>query len=293
MGIEGVGGPVVRLAQVASDTYLSKILESHRARARRDRRDAATLAAAAEAAPPTRGFAAGLESAAGGELAVIAEVKRRSPSKGDIATDLDPAALAAQYQAGGARGVSVLIDAEFFGGSPDDLAAARAACSLPVLRKDFTVCAADVFDARIMGADAVLLIVAALSDDELVGLLTVAQELALDALVEVHDAAELDRALDVGASLVGVNQRDLTTFEVDRGRAVRLAEHIPAEVVAVAESGIEGAEDARALAGAGYQAVLVGESLLRASDRRAGVAALSGHRVGVRVAPPSLGTRRS
>ncbi len=278
---------------MAPDTYLSKILKSHRARARQDRRDPATLAAAAETAPPTRGFAAALESAAGGELAVIAEVKRRSPSKGDIAPGLDPAALAAEYQAGGARCVSVLTDAEFFGGSPDDLAAARAACSLPVLRKDFTVCEGDVFDARIMGADAVLLIVAALSDDELLGLLTLAQELALDALVEVHDAGELDRALDAGASLVGVNQRDLTTFDVDRARAVRLAEHIPAEVVAVAESGIAGADDARALAGAGYQAVLVGESLVRAPDRRAAVAALSGHRVGARATPPNVGVPRS
>ena len=159
---------------------------------------------------------------AGGELAVIAEVKRRSPSKGPLDAGLDPAAVAADYEAGGAACVSVLTDEEFFGGSPADLAAARSACGLPVLRKDFTVSRADVCDARLMGADAVLLIVAALSDDELSSFLGLAQELSLDALVEVHDEAELERALDAGAELVGVNQRDLTTFAVDPERAARL-----------------------------------------------------------------------
>ena len=272
------------------DTYLTEILAAHRARARAQRRDLDTLAAAAESAPPTRPFGAALAASAGGPLAVIAEIKRRSPSRGDIAPDVDVAAVAADYEAGGARCVSVLTDDEFFGGSADDLARARAACGLPVLRKDFTVCEADVYDARIMGADAILLIVAALSDDELGALSTLAQEVALDALVEVHDESELERALEAGAELVGVNQRDLATFEVDPKRAIRLAASIPAEVVAVAESGIRDAEDARALAESGYQAVLVGESLMRAADRRNAVTAIGGHRIGPRAGVPSVGS---
>jgi len=275
---------------VPPDTYLTEILAAHRARARAQRRDLDTLAAAAESAPPTRPFGAALAASAGGPLAVIAEIKRRSPSRGDIAPDVDVAAVAADYEAGGARCVSVLTDDEFFGGSADDLARARAACGLPVLRKDFTVCEADVYDARIMGADAILLIVAALSDDELGALSTLAQEVALDALVEVHDESELERALEAGAELVGVNQRDLATFEVDPKRAIRLAASIPAEVVAVAESGIRDAEDARALAESGYQAVLVGESLMRAADRRNAVTAIGGHRIGPRAGVPSVGS---
>jgi len=267
---------------VPPDTYLSAILAVHRARAAADRRDLDDLVARAQRAPATRPFAPPLSAPAGDPLAVIAEVKRRSPSKGVIDADLDPGRAAADYEAGGAACVSVLTDIEHFGGSPADLGAARAACSLPVLRKDFTVCAADVCDDRLMGADAVLLIVAALSDDELLGLRTLAEELSLDAVVEVHDQAELGRALDAGADIVGVNQRDLTTFAVDRDRALALAAHIPPEVVAVAESGIDGPDDAFRLADAGYQAVLVGESLVRAADRRAAVRALTGHRVGVR-----------
>jgi indole-3-glycerol phosphate synthase len=270
---------------VPPDTYLDTILAAHRARAGADTRSLDDLMARAQASPPTRAFLAPLEEPSGGELAVIAEVKRRSPSKGDIDAGLDPARAAADYEAGGAACISVLTDEEFFGGSPADLVAARAACSLPVLRKDFTLGAADVCDARIMGADAVLLIVAALGDDELVGLVTLAQELTLDTLVEVHDAAELDRALDAGAEIVGVNQRDLTTFAVDPERAATLVGRIPPEVVAVAESAIGGAADAERLAAAGYQAVLVGESLVRAPDRRAAVAALTGHRIGARHAP--------
>jgi indole-3-glycerol phosphate synthase len=232
----------------------------------------------ARSQPATRGFAAALAesaaSAGAGGLAVIAEIKRRSPSKGDLAPGLDPAALARSYADGGAACLSVLTDVEFFGGSPDDLAAARAACELPVLRKDFTVSAHDVADARIMGADAVLLIAAALDDAELRDLLALARDLDLDSLVEIHDEAELDRAIAVGADLVGVNQRDLVTFEVDTARAVRLAPQMPAGVVRVAESGITGPDDARVLAEAGYHAVLVGEHLVTAGDPASGVAAL-------------------
>jgi indole-3-glycerol phosphate synthase len=256
-------------------TYLDRILVAHRAAAERDDRPLGPLVAEASAREPARGFAAVLRAAAGGgSVAVIAEVKRRSPSKGDLAAGLDPAETARAYERGGAACLSVLTDLEFFGGSPADLQAARSAAGLPVLRKDFTVAPADVCDARLMGADAVLLIAAALDDDELVELHTLALDVGLDVLVEVHDEQELDRALAAGATLVGVNQRDLVTFEVDHDRAVRVAAAMPASVVRVAESGIRGPEDARALAAAGFDAVLVGESLVTAPDPAAAVAAL-------------------
>jgi indole-3-glycerol phosphate synthase len=253
-------------------TYLDRILDAHRAAAAADTRPLGPLVEEARAMPATRGFRASLAAAPG--LAVIAEVKRRSPSKGDLAPGLDPAVLAAAYAAGGASCLSVLTDVEFFGGSPGDLCAARAAVGLPVIRKDFTVCAHDVVDARLMGADAVLLIVAALDDAELADLHALAVELGLDVLVEVHDEVELDRAVAVGSDLVGVNQRDLVTFEVDQARAVRVAAAMPAEVVRVAESGVRGPEDAAELAAAGFHAVLVGESLVRSGDPAGAVAAL-------------------
>jgi len=249
-------------------TYLDRILEAHRAAAIEAPREPTPH-------PGARGFAARLrDAAAGGEIAVIAEIKRRSPSKGDLDAGLDAAAVAADYERGGAACLSVLTDHAFFGGSAEDLAVARAATSLPVLRKDFTVCEADVVEAAAMGADAVLLIVAALSDAELARFHHLAGEVGVDALVEVHDEAELERALVVGATLIGVNQRDLVTFEVDTRRALRMAAAMPAGVVAVAESGIAGPDDAAALAEAGYHAVLVGETLIRAGDRAAAVAAL-------------------
>lgn len=251
-------------------TYLDRILAAHRASARIV--DAA-LEASATDAPVPRGFAAALRRDEG-ELAVIAEIKRRSPSKGDLAADLDPEAVARAYAAGGATCLSVLTDAEFFGGSAADLRAARAATDLPVLRKDFTVCEADVYGARAMGADAVLLIVAALDGDELARFHSLVLNLGMDALVEVHDETEVRRALDVGATLIGVNQRDLVTFAVDTDRAVRVASAIPAGVVAVAESGIDGAIAASRLAGAGYRAVLVGETLVTAPDQAAAVRAM-------------------
>lgn len=209
-----------------------------------------------------------------GEVAVISEIKRRSPSKGDLAIDLDPALLAQQYEQGGAACLSVLTDVEFFGGSETDLVTARSACSLPVLRKDFTVSARDVCDARLMGADCVLLIAAALDQAELESFLALARNIGLDALVEIHDEPELDRAIAAGADLIGVNQRDLVTFTVDTARAVRMAPQMPAGVVRVAESGITGPEDAAVLAAAGYQAVLVGEHLVTSGDPKGGVATL-------------------
>jgi indole-3-glycerol phosphate synthase len=254
-------------------TYLDRILAAHRVGAGSDRRDLDALVAAAREAGGTRGFASSL---AGPGISVIAEIKRASPSAGPLAPDLDPAVLARAYQAGGASCLSVLTDVEFFSGSPKDLAAACAATDLPVLRKDFTVGPADVCDARLMGADAVLLIAAALSPPLLAELHHLATSLGLDALVEVHDEAEAEAALGIGACLVGVNQRDLVTFEVDTARAERVAKVLPDGVVAVAESGIRSREDVARLADAGFAAVLVGETLVTSTDPAAAVADLRG-----------------
>ncbi len=253
-------------------TYLDRILAAHRDAASGDHRDPERLLDEARVAGPVRDFRAALVADAG--VGVIAEIKRRSPSKGDLHADLDPMALAGAYARGGASCLSVLTDVAFFGGSADDLRLARKSVDLPVLRKDFTVTAADVCDARIMGADAVLLIVAALDDAELADFHDLATELGLAALIEVHDEAEVERALGVGASLIGVNQRDLVSFEVDTDRAVRVAGSIPGEVVRVAESGIRDADDVRRLAEAGYDAVLVGETLVTAPDPTGAVGAL-------------------
>lgn len=254
-------------------TYLDTIVAAHRATAGRDDRSSEHLIEAAARCVPPRGFRAALQ--AGGTLRVIAEIKRRSPSKGELNPDLDPASVAAAYERGGAACLSVLTDEQHFGGSPTDLRAARAACAVPVLRKDFTVDVRDIADARLMGADAVLLIVAALDDGELRTFLDLAGDLGLDALVEVHDEAELDRAAEAGASIIGVNQRDLSTFEIDRELAVKLAPRMPDGVVTVAESGIRGVGDAVAVASAGYHAVLVGESVVTSGDQSSAVAALA------------------
>jgi indole-3-glycerol phosphate synthase len=268
-------------------TYLDRILASHRALAAEDRRPLRDVLEAARALPPARPFTDSLTG--GDELAVVAEVKRRSPSKGDLAPELVPGALARSFAQGGARCLSVLTDDAFFGGSPDDLVEARSATDLPVLRKDFTVAEADVCDARLMGADAVLLIVAALDDGELRAFHDLSGELGLAALVEVHDEAELERALAVGAALVGVNQRDLESFEVDHARAERVGAAVPPGVVRVAESGVRGREDAVRLADAGYDAVLVGEMLVRARDAVAAVRSLRAPR---RAGAPRIGDAR-
>lgn len=256
----------------APATYLDKILAAHREAAAADTRSENECRKLAEAAGPARGFRHALAEADG--LAVIAEIKRRSPSKGDLFADLTPSEVARQYEAGDATCMSVLTDADSFGGSPEDLQKARAAVSLPVIRKDFTVSRNDVFDARAMGADCVLLIAAALDDSELADFHALAVEIGLDALVEIHDEAELERALAVGATLIGVNQRDLVTFHVDTERALRMAPKLPAGVVRVAESGVQGPTDAARLAEAGYHAVLVGESLVTSGDPTAAVRAL-------------------
>ncbi len=264
---------------MSAATYLDEILAAHRADARHDRRDPEALMSAAVAGPPVRPFTAALTAADG--LAVIAEIKRRSPSRGDLDPDLDPATVAAEYEAGGAV-VSVGADRRAvlrgLGRRPGGRRGGPARCRC---------CARTSRSSRptwptpgLMGADAVLLIVAALSDGELGDLLGLAGRLGLDALVEAHDEDEVERALAAGATLVGVNQRDLTTFEVDQERALRVIRAIPADVVAVAESGIGSADDARRLAAAGYRAVLVGETLVRAGDRRRTLRDLAGHAVG-------------
>ena len=250
-------------------TYLDKILAAHREavagrKARIDEARAITV--------PTRGFARALTPPG---LHVIAEIKRRSPSKGDLNAELVPSVLARSFAAGGASALSVLTDEHFFGGSEEDLHDARSATELPVIRKDFTVCEADVADARLMGADAVLLIVAALDDAELKAFHQLATELQLDALVETNDEAEVERALNAQATLIGVNQRDLVTFHVDTDRAVRVAQYIPDGVVKVAESGVRTSEDARRLHQAGYNAILVGETLVTSPDPKAAVKELT------------------
>jgi indole-3-glycerol phosphate synthase len=250
-------------------TYLDKILDRHREVAAADTRSVGRLIDQARSMPPTRGFRMALDGR--DRLGVIAEIKRRSPSKGDLNVDLEPAEIASAYERGGAACLSVLTDVEHFGGSVSDLQAARAACSLPVIRKDFTVGERDVLDARIMGADCVLLIAAALAPAELAALHALAVDVGLDVLVEIHDEHELEHALAAEATLIGVNQRDLVTFQVDHERAVRMAGVIPDHAVKVAESGVRGAADARSLRAAGYDAVLVGETLVTSGDPAAAI----------------------
>ncbi|MBM7804737.1 indole-3-glycerol phosphate synthase [Geodermatophilus bullaregiensis] len=227
-------------------------------------------AAARDARPALDALAALREPGVG----VIAEVKRRSPSKGALADIPDPAVLAAQYADGGARVISVLTERRRFGGSHADLAAVRAAVGVPVLCKDFVVSSYQVHEARAHGADVVLLIVAALEQNALTGLLERVESLGMTALVEVHTEAEADRALAAGASVIGVNARDLTTLAVDRSTFERIAPGLPSEVVKVAESGVRGPHDLIAYAGAGADAVLVGEGLVTAGDARQAVADL-------------------
>ena len=256
-------------------SVLDQILETKREEIGRLRRRASALQAAAAASRPPRDFAGALRRP-DGCLAVIAEIKRRSPSKGVLAPDLEPAGTARCYAAGGAAALSVLTDGPWFGGSLDDLASAREAVALPVLRKDFTLDPLQVVEARAAGADAVLLITAALPDDAaLAELAAAAAELGLGALVEVDDEAGLERAVQAGARIVGVTNRDLRTFGEDLSTAERLAARIPDGVVSVAESAIRSPADARRMAEAGFDAVLVGEALVRSPDAEAAVSALA------------------
>ena len=231
----------------------------------------------AAAAPPPRGFRAALEARIGaGRAAVIAELKRASPSRGIIRRDFDPARIAAGYERGGAAALSVLTDRDFFQGSPDHLRAARAATALPALRKDFLVDPWQVHEARAMGADCVLLIVAALDDDRLRALAELAGELGLDTLVEVHDEAELDRALRIPAPLIGINNRDLRTFETTLATTRRLAPRVPEDRRTVTESGIASRDDVDGLRADGVHAFLVGEAFMSAPDPGERLAALFG-----------------
>jgi indole-3-glycerol phosphate synthase len=203
---------------------------------------------------------------AGPGLSVIAEVKRRSPSRGELAADLDPVRQVGAYEQGGAAAISVLTEPDFFSGSLTDLAVVKERVTIPVLRKDFILEASQVWESRVAGADALLLIVAALTDVELAHLLEVTATAGLEALVEVHTAGEARRAVAAGGRIIGVNNRDLATFNVDLATAETLAAAVAAAPVRVAESGILEATDAARMAAAGYQAVLVGEALVKAAD---------------------------
>ena len=207
-------------------------------------------------------------------VAVIAEVKRSSPSKGALADIPDPAELAGEYAAGGARCISVLTEGRWFGGSLDDLAAVRAAVQIPVLRKDFVIRPYQIHEARAHGADMLLLIVAALDQPVLASMLDRTESLGMTALVEVHTEEEADRALQAGAKVIGVNARDLKTLDVDRDCFARIAPGLPSNVIRIAESGIRGTADLLAYAGAGADAVLVGEGLVTSGDPRGAVADL-------------------
>ncbi len=245
------------------------ILDTITAHTRRDLaarmqvRPLAEARAAAQASPPARDFASALRTPG---LSLIAEVKRASPSKGLLRPDFDPAALARAYAANGAAAVSVLTDAPFFQGHLEHLRAVRAAIDIPVLRKDFVLTPYQVYEARAAGADALLLIVAVLNDAELGALHRLARELGMAVLVEAHDAGELERALRVAPQIVGINNRDLRTFEVRLETTLRLRDRVPPGVILVAESGIRSAEDAARLETAGVDAMLVGEALVRAPD---------------------------
>jgi indole-3-glycerol phosphate synthase len=241
--------------------------------ARRTMMPAAHLERLAAALPPPRDFRAAVRGGAGASsdlahrrLRVIAEMKARTPIMGRLSDDYSPGRLAALYTSAGAAALSVLCQMTSFGGRPEHLAEARAVTELPVMRKDFTVDEHQVLEARAYGADAVLLIVAALEPDELRALLDLTRGLGMEALVEVHSEAETAAALEAGATVLGVNHRDLTTFEVDLGLSERLRPLVPAEMGFVAESGIRSAADAVRMREAGADAVLVGEALMRAAD---------------------------
>jgi indole-3-glycerol phosphate synthase len=242
---------------------------------RREREPLGTLAARAEAASP-RGAA--FETAVGqeGRVNVIAECKRRSPSKGVLAATYEPAALAAAYERGGAAAISVLTEPTFFDGALEDLAAVRRTVDLPVLRKDFIVDEYQLYEARATGADAVLLIVAALAQPELSALQRKALDLGLATLVEVHEDDEVPRALDAGARVIGVNNRNLRTLAVDVEASHRLARLIPRDVIAVSESGLQSRSDLDRLRGDGYRAFLIGERFMTDPDPARAIGELIG-----------------
>ena len=239
---------------------------------RRAQRPLRAVEAATRALPPVRSLAAALRKP--GRVTCIAEFKRRSPSAGWIRQHASPADIATAYVGAGAAALSILTDEPFFGGSLEDLGAARAAVGVPILRKDFMIDRYQVAETRAAGADAMLIIVSALDDATIAGLLADAREFGLEVLVEAHDRQEVERAVSLGAAIVGINNRDLKTFTVDRELAIRLRPLVPADRLIVAESGIRDAADLRRVGDAGIDAVLVGESLMRASDPGAALRAL-------------------
>jgi indole-3-glycerol phosphate synthase len=254
-------------------SVLDDILEGVRAdlAVRQEMAPLERLKETAAKAPSPRDVMAALS---GAEVAVIAEVKRASPSKGALAAIADPAALAVDYEAGGARIISVLTEKRRFGGSIEDLAAVREAVGVPVLRKDFVLSSYQLWEARAYGADFVLLIVAALEQNALVSLVERAVSIGLVPLVEVHTSEELARAIDAGVTVLGINTRNLKTLEVDRSVFAKLAPKVPDGIIKIAESGVRGPHDLLAYAAAGADAVLVGESLVTGKDPRSAVADL-------------------
>lgn len=269
------GSPV----QPPTDTpdILKKIChrKAEEVRARAERTPLAAIQVQAATASPVRAFADALQSRlAQGHAAVIAEIKRASPSKGVLREDFRPAEIAASYERGGAACLSVLTDQDFFQGADAYLGEARGACALPVIRKDFIIDPYQVYEARAIGADCILLIVACLSDGALRELSGIAQGLGMDVLVEVHDAAELERALAVPGRLVGINNRNLRTFEVSLATTLDLLGRVPADRCLVTESGILSPEDVDLMRRRGVNAFLVGEAFMRARDPGAELARL-------------------
>lgn len=252
---------------------LAKIVAHKRVELAERQGDLRQLEARAEAsAASRRGFRKALEAANG--PAIISEIKKASPSKGLLSPDFDPVKIAQVYEKGGASALSVLTDERFFQGGWPDLQAARAAVALPALRKDFTIDPLHVIEAAAMGADAILLITAILETAELRRLRELAESYGLDVLVEVHDEDEFKRAFDSGASIIGVNNRDLRTFHVDLGTSLRISERFSDGILAVSESGIHSADDVKLLRSAGYRAFLVGEHLMKSPDPAAALEAL-------------------
>jgi indole-3-glycerol phosphate synthase len=257
------------------NTILDRIVATKRDEIAVRRREMPVERLAQEPGPQPRRLSSAL-SATG--VSIIAEIKRRSPSKGPLRENIDAAALARDYELAGARALSVLTDGPYFGGCDADLRQARAATSLPVLRKDFTIDPYQIYEARHLGADAILLIVRLLEPDRLREMLALSRELGLEVLVEVHSQPELNTAIECGAAIVGVNSRDLTTFETDLGVALRLRESIPDDRISVAESGIRCAADVEGLRVAGFDGCLVGESLITADNPGDALRRLRGER---------------
>lgn len=250
-------------------SVLRKILatKAEEITARAQQKPMAVIAAEAEHLPPSRGFHRALQQrVAHGSPAVIAEVKKASPSKGLIRADFDPAAIAASYADAGAACLSVLTDHQYFQGSEVYLQQARAACDLPVIRKDFIIDPYQVYESRLLGADAILLICAALGDTMMLELAALATELGMDVLVEVHNAAELQRALQLATPLIGINNRDLHTFNTDLAHTETLARDIPDDRLVITESGIHSNADVARMQACGVHAFLVGEAFMRAEN---------------------------